>query len=126
MHMAELYCSVVAQQHKRNVFVGIYIFYVGVTFDADGADVETVYSYVVTVLQANPAVLPYPQPGKRWTAGHEVHGLTNGDLEAGKSQTVTLVVPGAEEVVVKTENNQIPLQQVRVATRRFYVVFVSA
>ena len=92
--------------------------------DADGDDVETVFSYVVTALQANPAVLPYPQPGKRWAEGHEVYGLTDGDLEAGKSKTVTVVAPGAEVVVVKTENNQIPLQQVNNATCHYHAITV--
>ena len=101
------------------------MFFVYAALDADGDDFETVFSYVVTALQADQGVLPYPQPGEQWTEGHEVRGLTDGDLEAGRRETVTLVVPGAVEVVVKTENKQIPLHQVSDAGSLSHVVCAS-
>ena len=72
----------------------------------EGTTVKLVYTYVITVLQSRPGLLPFPATGN-WPNGYAIpDDMMTGVLEANQDLIFNLKAPGAKEAFVQTEGRK--------------------
>ena len=88
-------------------FVGTYSFAIyAAPAKVEGTTVKLVYTYVITVLQSRPGLLPFPATGN-WPNGYAIpDDMMTGVLEANQDLIFDLKAPGAKEAFVQTEGRK--------------------
>ena len=93
--------------YKHFLLAGAYTFKLfAAPPNGDDTSSRCVFTYMINVLDANPSWVPFPKMQPAWGAGCSIEGLGGGHLEAGQTQQLKVVAPGAEKMMVVTDGNQ--------------------